>query len=63
MALDLVRQIAVFAGYRGCKELSTAITKVSDILVDRRLKSQKQPSIVDVVDKRTNASDYCKYSI
>lgn len=33
-ALDLVRQIAEFADYRGCEELSSAVAKVSDILVD-----------------------------
>ena len=35
-ALDLVRQIAEFADYRGCEELSSAVAKVSDILVDLR---------------------------
>ncbi|XP_068684888.1 tigger transposable element-derived protein 6-like [Montipora foliosa] len=56
-ALDLVRQIAEFAHYRSCEELSTAVTKVSDILVDMRLKSQKQSSILDFVDKRSNATE------
>ena len=56
-ALDLVRQIAEFADYRSCEELSTAVTKVSDILVDMRLKSQKQSSILDFVDKRSNATE------
>ena len=57
MALDLVPQIAEFADYQGCKELSTAVTKVSDILVDMRLKSQKQTSILDFMDKRVNATE------
>ena len=56
-ALDLVRQIAEFADYRGCEELSTAVTKVSDILVDMRLKSQRQSSILDFVDKGSNATE------
>ena len=35
-APDLVRQIAEFADHRGCEELSSAVKKVSDILVDFR---------------------------
>ena len=35
-APDLVRQIAEFADHRGCEELSSAVKKVSDILVDLR---------------------------
>ena len=57
MALDLVRQIAEFADFRVCEELSTAVTKMSDILVDMRLKSQKQSNILDFVDKRSNATE------
>ncbi|XP_068712886.1 tigger transposable element-derived protein 6-like [Montipora foliosa] len=56
-ALDLVRQIAEFADYRSCEDLSCAVTKVSDILVDMRLKSQKQSSILDFVDKRSNETE------
>ena len=56
-ALDLERQIAEFADYRSCEELSTAVTNVSDILVDMRLKSQKQSSILDFVDKRSNVTE------
>ena len=37
-ALDIVHQIAEFADYRSCEESFTAVTKVSDILVDMRLK-------------------------
>ena len=39
-ALDLLRQIVDrdFAEYWCCEELSSAVTKVSDILVDSRLK-------------------------
>ena len=39
-APDLLRQIVgrEFAKYRRCEELSSAVTKVSDILVDLRLK-------------------------
>lgn len=56
-ALDLVRQIAEFADYRGCEEVASAVTKVSDILVDLRLKTQKQSSILDFVEKRLNAKE------
>ena len=52
-----MRQIAEFADNRSCEELSTAVTKVSDILVHVRLKSQKQSSILDFVDKRSNATE------
>ena len=53
-ALDLVHQIAEFAYYRGYEHLSSAVTKVSDILVDLKLKTQKQSSILDFVEKRSN---------
>lgn len=55
-ALDLLRQIVVceFTEYRHCEE--SAVTKVSDILVDLRLKPQKQSSILDFVEKRSNAN-------
>ena len=56
-ALDLVRQIAEFADYRGCEELSSAVTKVSDILVDLRLKTQKQSSILDFVEMQSKATE------
>lgn len=41
-ALNLLHQNAKFADYWGCEELSLAVTKVSNILVDLRLKTQKQ---------------------
>ena len=55
-ALDLVHQIAEFADYRGYEHLSSAVTKVSDILVDLKLKTQKQSSILDFVGKRSKAT-------
>ena len=42
IALDLIREIAEFADYQGCKDLSSAVTKDSDILVDLKLETQKQ---------------------
>ena len=36
---------------------SSAVTKVSDILVDLRLKTQKQLSILDFLEKRSNAKE------
>ena len=55
--LDLVLQMDEFADCRSCEELSTAVTKVSGILVDMRLKLQKQSSILDLVDKWSNATE------
>ena len=40
-----------FAGNRGLQ------TKVPDILFDLRLKTQKQSSILDFVEKRSNATE------
>lgn len=51
-ALDLASQIAEFADYQGCEELSSAVTKVTDVLVDLKLKTQKQSSILDFMKKR-----------
>ena len=56
-ALDLLCQIAEFADYLCCEELSSAVTKVSDILIDFRLETQKQSSILDFVEKRLNAKE------
>ena len=56
-ALDLLHEIAEFTDYWGCEELSLAVMQVSDILVDLRLKTQKQSSILDFVEKRTNAKE------
>ena len=57
-ALDLVRQIAEFADYRDCEEFSTAVMKVSVVLVDMKLKSEKQSSILDFVEERSNAAGW-----
>ena len=57
-ALDLVRQIAEFADYQGSEEFSSAVTKVSDILVDLSLKTPKQSSILDFVEKRSMAKEW-----
>lgn len=46
-ALDLARQIAGFTVYHGSKELSSAVAKVTDILVNLKFKTQKQSSILD----------------
>lgn len=51
-ALDLASQIAEFADYQGYEELSSAVSKVTDILVDLKLKTQKQWNIVDFVKKQ-----------
>ena len=54
-ALDCLREIAEFTDYWGCEDLSSAVMKVSDILVDIRLQTQKQSGILDFVEKQTNA--------
>ena len=36
-ALDLLCEIAEFTDYWGCEELSSAVMKASDILVDERV--------------------------
>ena len=56
-ALDLLHEIAEFTDYWCCEELSSAVMKVSDILGYLRLKTQKQSSILDFVEKRTNAKE------
>ena len=56
-ALHLVCQIIEFAHYQTREKLSTAVMKVSDILHDIRLKSQKQSSILDFVDKQSNMTE------
>lgn len=58
-ALDLVlqTQIAEFANYQGWEELSSAVTKVSDIFVDLRLETQKQSSILDFMEKCFNVTE------
>ena len=58
-ALNLLCQIVAreFTEYWCCQELSSAVTKVSDILVDLRLKPQKQSSILDFVEKHSNANE------
>ena len=55
-ALHLVHQIAKFADYRGCEELYSVVTKVSDILFDLRLKTQDS-RILDFVKERTRAEE------
>ena len=47
--LDLIREIAEFAYYRGCEDLYSAVTKESDILVDLKFETQKQSSLLDFV--------------
>ena len=49
IALDLIREIAEFADYRGCEDLYSAVTKESDILVDLKFETQKQSSLLDFV--------------
>ena len=56
-ALDGLHQIAKFTDYWGCEELSSAVTKVRDILFDLRLKRQKQSSVLDFVEKRLNMKE------
>ena len=58
--LDLLCQIVdcEFTKCRRCEEFSSAVTKVSDIVVDLRLKPQKQSSILDFVEKRSNANEW-----
>ena len=49
IALDLIREFVEFPHYRGCEDLSSAVTKESDILVDWKLETQKQSSILNFV--------------
>ena len=57
-ALNLLHDIAECTDYWGCEELSLAVMKVPDILVDLRLKKKKkQSSILDSMEKRMNAKE------
>ena len=50
-ALGLASLITEFADYQGCEELSSAVAKVTNILVDLKLE-KKQSSMLDFLVKK-----------
>ena len=52
--LSVANQLQQFAGYSGNEELSVAMTKVTDLLVDLKLKSTKQSDITSFLIRSNN---------